>query len=83
MGKKEPRHEKTNNVVSNKSDTNQSVQSQKMARSLKFWIEKVEEMYYPFSENKGADQLHSYWEAGLYLWFRICRMCSFFMTWLK
>ena len=33
------RHEKTDNVrFPNRSDTNQSVQSQKMARSLKFWI---------------------------------------------
>ena len=28
-----------------------------MARSLKFWILKVEGLYYPCSENKGADQL--------------------------
>ena len=28
-------------------------------------------MYYPCSENKVADQLHSYWEADLRLCFRI------------
>ena len=28
-----------------------------LARGLKFWIYKVEEMYYPCSENKGDDQL--------------------------
>ena len=40
----------------NRSDTNQAAQSQKQARSLKFRI-KEEEVYYPCSENKGADQL--------------------------
>ena len=34
----EPSHEKTNTVVPNRSDSNQAVQSQKQARSLKFWI---------------------------------------------
>ena len=29
-----------------RSDTNQAVQPQKMARGLKFWIEKVEGLYY-------------------------------------
>ena len=37
------------------SDTNQALQLQKMARYLKFRIHKVEELYYPCSENKGAD----------------------------
>ena len=37
------------------SDTNQAVQLQKIARCLKFRIHKVEELYYPCSENKGAD----------------------------
>ena len=48
-----------------RSDTNQAVQAQKMARGWKFWIYKVEELYYPCSENKGADQLRSYCEADL------------------
>ena len=39
----------------NRSNTNRPVQVQKQARSLKFWIYKVEELYYPCSENKGAD----------------------------
>ena len=43
----------------NRSDTNQAAQAQKQARSLKFWIYKGEELYYPCSENKGADQLRS------------------------
>ena len=34
-------------------------------------------MYYPSSENKGADQLRSYCEADLRLCFRICRLFVF------
>ena len=49
-------------------DTNQAVQLQKMARSLKFRIQKVEGLYYLFSENKGADQLRV---------FHICKMFVF------
>ena len=41
----------------NRSDTNRPVQAQKIARSLKFRIYVEEELYYPSSENKGADQL--------------------------
>ena len=52
---------------SNRSDTNQPVQAQKRDRSLKFFIYKVEELYYPGSENKGADQLRSYCKADLHL----------------
>ena len=54
-----------------RSDINQPVQSQEQARSLKFWIEVEEELYYPSSENKSADQLCSYCEADLRLCFRI------------
>ena len=36
----------------NRSDTNQAVQSQKQARSLKFRIEVEEELYYPSSKPK-------------------------------
>ena len=43
--------------VPTRSDTNQAIQSQKQARSLKFQIEEEEEVYYPSSSNKGADQL--------------------------
>ena len=42
------------------SDTNQAVLSLNMARGLKFRIQKVEGLYYPCSENKGADQLRGY-----------------------
>ena len=40
-----------------RSDTNRAVQPQKMARGLKFPIKVVDGLYYPFSENKGTDQL--------------------------
>ena len=33
----------------------------------------VEGLYYPSSENKGADQLRGYREADLRLCFRICK----------
>ena len=49
----------------NRSDTNRPVQSQKRARSLKFWSQVEKELYYPCSENKGADQLRGY----RYRWF--------------
>ena len=51
----------------NRSDTNPVVQPQKTARILKLWILKVEELYYPCSENKGADQLSCYRKADLHL----------------
>ena len=60
-----------------RSDTKQSVQLQKMARSLKFPIYEEKELYYPCSKNKGADQLHSYCEADLRLCFRICKNPGF------
>ena len=54
-----------------RSNINQAVQVQKMARSLKFWIYVEEKLYYLSSENKGADQLCSYCTADLRLSFRI------------
>ena len=59
------------------SDTNQAVQLQKMARSLQFQIQEVEGLFYPCSENKGADQLRGYHEADLRLCFRICKTLVF------
>ena len=56
-----------------RSDTNRVVQSQKMAGDLKFRIKVAEGLYYPYSENKGADQLRGYREADLRLCFRICK----------
>ena len=61
----------------NRSDTNQAVQAQKRARSLKFRTSVEEELYYLCSENKGADQLRSYCEADLLLCFRLCRLLVF------
>ena len=49
--------------------TNQAVQQ---ARSFRFRISEEEEVYYPCSENKGADQLRD-----LRLCFRICRLLVF------
>ena len=59
------------------SDTSQAVLSLNMARGLKFLIQKVEGLYYPCSENKGADQLRSYHEADLRLFFRIYKNSVF------
>ena len=61
----------------NRSDANRPVQAQKRARILKFRIEVEEELYYPSSENKGADQLRGYREADLRLCFRLCRLLVF------
>ena len=62
---------------STRSDTNQAVQSQKMARGLKFRFKREEGLYYLCSENKGADQLRGNHEADLRLCFRICKMLVF------
>ena len=59
------------------SDTNQAVLSLNMAIGLKFKIQKVERLYYPCSENKGADQLRGYHEADLRLCFCICKKLFF------
>ena len=61
----------------NRSDTSRPVHLQKLARNLKFWSEVEEELYYPSSENKGADQLRGYREADLRLCFRLCRLLVF------
>ena len=56
-----------------KSDTNRAAQLLNMARGLKFWSYEVEGLYYPCSENKGADQLCGYRTTDLRLCFRICK----------
>ena len=61
----------------NRSDTNRLVQAQKRARSLKFWRRVEEELYYPSSENKGADQLRGYREADLRLSFSPMQIVDF------
>ena len=66
--------------VFRKSDTNWPVQSQKQARSLKFWIQVEEGLYYLCSKNKGADQLCSYCTADLRLCFSHMHRSGFLMT---
>ena len=61
----------------NRSDTNRPVQAQERARSLKYRIYVEEELYYPSSGNKGADQLRGYRKADLRLCFRLCRLLVF------
>ena len=56
-----------------RSDTNQGVQPQKIARGLKVWIYEVEGLYYLCSKNKGADQLHTRRAADLRHYFHICK----------
>ena len=53
--------------ISDQVSTNRPVQSQKIARSLKFGMKEGEGLYYPSSENKGAD--HGNREADLHLCF--------------
>ena len=67
-------------MFSTRSDTNQDVQPQKMARGLKFGIKEVEGLFYLCSENKGADQLRSYREADLRLCFLYMQKAGFLMT---
>ena len=47
--------------------------SRRWLEAEKFQIYVVEGLYYPYSENKGADQLRSYCAADLRLCFRICK----------
>ena len=56
-----------------RSDTNQAVQPRKIARGLQKSDLGSKGLYYPCSENKGADQLRGYREADLRLCFRICK----------
>ena len=72
----EPRSEKTGLRV---SDTNLAVQP-KMTRGWKFRMKIVEGLYYPYRENKGADQLRGYREADLRFCFRICKKPGFLAT---
>ena len=57
--------------IPTRSETNWTVQLQKMARILKFLIQEEEGLYYPFSKNNGTDQLCSNCTADLCLSFRI------------
>ena len=63
--------EKRSSGFPTRSDTNRVVQALKMARGWKFWLWKVEELYYPCSKNKGTEQLCSNCTADLRLCFPI------------
>ena len=54
-----------------------------MARGLKFRIYEIEGLYYPCSENKGADQLRGYRQADLRLCFRTELICAFVFAYAK
>ena len=70
----EPRCEKTGFRGFRPGPTQtRAVQSQKMARGLKFRIQIEEKLHNPCGENKGADQLCSYRTTGLRPCFRICK----------
>ena len=51
-----------------------------MVRGFKFRIYEVEELCYPCSENKGADQLSGYRAADLRLYFRMIQKVGFLTT---
>ena len=73
----EPRHGKTNVLVSDLVRHKPGCTATEVARGLKFRTQKLEGLYYLCSENKGADQLRGYREADLRLCFRICKMFVF------
>ena len=60
---------------STRSNTNQAVQPQAMARGFKLRIREVEidRLYYQCSKNKGTDKLRSYHATDLGLCFHICK----------
>ena len=64
-----------------RSDTNQPVPVQKMTRGLKCAIQKVEGLYYPFSEIQGADQLRGNREADLRVTAKL--ICVFVFAYTK
>ena len=65
-----------------KSDTNQAVQPLELARGLKFCIWEVEVLYYPSSENKGADQLRGKLRSLSVSLFLHMQNIGFLMKWL-
>ena len=58
--------------VPTRSDTSRAVQSQKIARSLKFWMKEEEGLYYPCRENKGADHFVGFLMQRLKLHYSNC-----------
>ena len=71
--------EKTNSLFGfpTRPDTNRPVKSQKKARSLQLCIKVEEQLYYPCSGDKDADQLCSYCTGDLRLCFRVCKLLFF------
>ena len=63
--------------VPTRFNTNQPVQSQEIARSLKFRMKEEEGLYYPCSEIKDADQLCSYYCTADLRLFRPCKLLIF------
>ena len=55
------------------ANRNRAVLPQKMARSLKLQILKVEGLYYLRSDNKGADHLSSSCAADMHISICICK----------
>ena len=71
-------HEKNNNVVSKQVGHKPSCTSTEDSYRLEILdVEISLELYYLYSENKGADQLRSYCEADLRLCFCIGKMLVF------
>ena len=68
----EPHHEKTNNV-----DFEQVRHKLICKLGILDLKRKKEGLYYPYSKNKGADQLHDYYEADLRLCLCKCKMLGF------
>ena len=66
-------HKKTCLGFPTGSNTNWTVQPQKMASGLKFETKEEEGVYYLCYESKGADQLCNYCAADLHLCFHICK----------
>ena len=56
-----------------RSDTNQAIQSLKMARCSKFWIKIEEKLHFPCNKNRGAYQLYGHRTADHRLCFCICK----------
>ena len=73
----EPVREKTNNLGSDEVRHKPGCTVTEDGERLEILDLKVEELYYPCSENKGAEQLRSYCEADLHLCFRLCRLLVF------
>ena len=61
----------------NKSDTNRAVQSQKQARSSKFWIYEKEEVYYPLAKTKALISFAVTAKLICVFRFHICRLFVF------